>query len=88
MSRYIATEAIRGANRVLAEADALLQKALQEKGPNAPVAFPNTAYFLPTIMGLTGQRVEKIGDLTAVVAHAKELLHPVPAPSSVDAISG
>lgn len=78
MSRYIATAAIRGANRVVAEADALLQKAMQEKGPDAPVAFPNTAYFLPTIMGLTGQRVEKVGDLAAVVQQARDMLHPVP----------
>jgi acetyl-CoA synthase len=78
MSRYIATAAIRGANRVVAEADALLQKALQEKGSETPVAFPNTAYFLPTILGLTGLRVEKIGDLVPVIKLAKEMLHPVP----------
>ena len=61
MSRYIATAAIRGANRIVSEADAFLQQALSEKGPDTPVAFPNTAYFLPTIMGLTGQKVEKGG---------------------------
>ena len=44
MSRYIATRAIRGANAIVAEADALLKKAIAEKGADTPVAFPNTAY--------------------------------------------
>ena len=43
MSRYIATRAIRGANLITQEAEALLNKALQETGPETPVAFPNTA---------------------------------------------
>ena len=47
MSRYVATRAIRGANAIVAEADALLQKALAERGADQGVAFPNTAYFLP-----------------------------------------
>ncbi len=78
MSRYIATRAIRGANLIVAEAEALLAKALREKGPETPVAFPNTAYYLPTILGLTGREVSKLGQLTPVVEHAKDLLHPVP----------
>ena len=47
MSRYIATRAIRGANALTTEAELLLQKALAEKGSETPVAFPNTAYYLP-----------------------------------------
>jgi len=78
MSRYIATAAIRGAHRIVAETEALLQKALKEKGPDTPVAFPNTAYFLPTILGLTGHKVENIGDLVPVLEIAKGMLHPVP----------
>jgi len=78
MSRYIATAAIRGANRIVQEADAMLQKALQELGPNTPVAFTNTAYYLPTILGFTGMEVSKLGDLPAVIEYAKGLLHPVP----------
>jgi acetyl-CoA synthase len=78
MSRYIATRAIRGANAIVAEAEALLQKALAEKGPDAPVAFTNTAYYLPVIYGLLGHPVSKIGDLVPVIEHAKSLLHPPP----------
>ena len=51
MSRYIATRAIRGANALVTEAELMLNKALAEKGPDTPVSFPNTAYYLPTIYG-------------------------------------
>jgi len=79
MSRYIATRAIQGANGLVAEADALLQKAIAEKGADTPVAFPNTAYFLPVTLGILGREVNTLGELVPVLDHAKGLLHPVPA---------
>ncbi len=79
MSRYIATRAIRGSNALVHEAELMLKKALREKGPDTPVAFPNTAYFLPTIYGMTGLAVENLGQLEPVIEHARSLLHPVPA---------
>mgnify|MGYP001123041973 FL=1 len=81
MSRYIATRAIRGANALVTEAELMLHKALTEKGPETPVTFPNTAYYLPTINGMTGIQIEKLGQLTKVLDHARELLHPVPSPN-------
>jgi acetyl-CoA synthase len=78
MSRYIATHAIRGANAVVHEAEVMLKRALAEKGPEAPVAFPNTAYYLPMTLGMTGMEVTQVGQLSAVMEHAKGLLHPVP----------
>jgi acetyl-CoA synthase len=78
MSRFIATRAIRGANAIVHEAEVMLKHALQEKGPDTPVAFPNTAYYLPLILGMTGREVEKVGDLEPVLEEAKALLHPVP----------
>ncbi len=78
MSRYIATRAIRGANAIVTEAEALLKKAIAEKGTEAPVAFPNTAYYLPVIYGMLGTQVTRLGDLIPVLEHAKNLLHPVP----------
>ncbi len=78
MSRYIATAAIRGANRIVKEADDLLQKALKELGPDAPIQFPNTAYYLPVVLGFTGLEVSKIGDLPRVIERTKALLHPEP----------
>ncbi len=81
MSRYIATRAIRGANALVAEAEIMLDHALAEKGPETSVSFPNTAYYLPTILGMTGRAVEKIGDLQPVMEQAREMLHPIPAAS-------
>ena len=81
MSRYIATRAIRGANALVTEAELMLRKAIAEKGPDTPVAFPNTAYYLPVILGMTGTPVETIGQLESVLAHARQLLHPIPSQS-------
>lgn len=78
MSRYIATRAIRGAHSVVEEAEQLLEKALAERGPETPAAFPNTAYHLPLILGLTGREVKTLGDLPPVLQKARSLLHPVP----------
>jgi acetyl-CoA synthase len=78
MSRYIATRAIRGANAIVHEAEVLLNRAIAEKGADAPVAFPNTAYYLPFILGMTGQEVDTIGGLVPALEQAKNLLHPIP----------
>jgi len=78
MSRYIATRAIRGASALVSEAEFMLNKAMAEKGPDTPVSFPNTAYYLPTIYGMTGIAVEKLGQLKDVLRHARDLLHPLP----------
>ncbi len=78
MSRYIATRAIRGANLIVAEADRMLKEAIQDLGPDTPVQFTNTAYFLPVTLAFTGREVTKLGDLTPVVEGAKKILHPVP----------
>ena len=78
MSRYIATRALRGANLIVQEADVLLQKALQELGPDKKIQFPNTAYFLPTILGYTGIEIETVGGLVPVLEHCHTLLHGMP----------
>ena len=78
MSRYIATRAIRGANALVTEADFMLKKAIQEKGAETPVAFPNTAYYLPLTLGMTGMEIETLGQLQEVLGKARKLLHPLP----------
>ncbi len=81
MSRYIATRAIRGANALVSEAELMLNQALAEKGTDTPVSFPNTAYYIPLIYGMTGNAVENLGQLIPVVEHARQLLHPMPSGS-------
>jgi acetyl-CoA synthase len=78
MSRYIATRAMRGAHALVAEADVMLQRALAEKGPDTPVAFPNTAYYLPVIYGITGLEVTRLSQLQPALGRAHSLLHPLP----------
>jgi len=79
MSKYIATRAMRGANALVTEAEIMLNRAIKEKGDNTPVSFPNTAYYLPTILGLTGKAIEKLGDLKPIIQYARDMLHPIPA---------
>ena len=81
MSRYIASRAIRGAHLLVNEADEMLSQTIAELGPDAPVAFPNTAYYLPTINGMMGVQVETLGQLEPVLKHARDLLHPMPSDS-------
>jgi acetyl-CoA synthase len=59
----------------------MLKKAIEEKGADHPVAFPNTAYYLPLIYGMTNIPVETLGQLDEVMQHAHSLLHPLPAES-------
>jgi len=78
MSRYIAKRAIRGAAAIVAEAEAAVEAAIAELGPDAAVQFTNTAYYLPVAYAFTGVKVEKLADLREVVARARALLHPIP----------
>jgi acetyl-CoA synthase len=79
MSRYIATRALNGASALVTEAECMLARAIAENGPDKSVAFPNTAYYLPVIYGMTGASVEKLGQLVPVMKQARSLLHPTPA---------
>jgi acetyl-CoA synthase len=79
VSKIIATAAIEGAHAVVAKAEAKLREAIDAKGANEPVAFPNTGYYLPVIYGFTGRKVTKLSELEPVIGLAKELLPAVPA---------
>ncbi|MCU0723385.1 MAG: CO dehydrogenase/CO-methylating acetyl-CoA synthase complex subunit beta, partial [Planctomycetes bacterium] len=79
MSKLIATAAIRGAHRIVARAEEALEAALRAHGPGRAVEFPNTAYFLPVVHGMTGLRVSAVGDCREVLKAARGLLPPEPA---------
>jgi len=78
MSRIIATAAIRGAHAYVEQARTQLQEAVDAFGPDRKVEFPNTAYYLPLTLALTGIEVDSLSDAQEALARAEALLPPVP----------
>jgi len=78
MSKLIASAAIRGAKRLVARAEEMIEKAIAEKGKDYVFEFPDTAYYLPMIYAMTGFPVKTIGDMKVALGFAKELLHDEP----------
>ncbi len=78
MSKLIATAAIRGANKLVAQAEEMLEKAIAEKGKDFVFEFPDTAFHLPMIYAMTGFAVKTLGDMKVALGFAKELQHSEP----------
>jgi acetyl-CoA synthase len=76
MSKIIASAAIRGAHKIVGQAEKKWQEAMDKWGANEPVGFPNTAYYLPIIYGILGIPVEKLGDMEQIIDRCKVLLPP------------
>jgi len=77
MSKIIASAAIRGAHKIVDQANKKWQQAMDKWGPNEPVGFPNTAYYLPVIYGILGIPVEKLGDMETVLKKCQSMLPPM-----------
>jgi acetyl-CoA synthase len=78
MSRIIASAAIRGAHHVVEDAEARLGRALEAHDGATRLEFPNTAFFLPLTLALTGLEVRTLEDARAPLRIARELLPRVP----------
>jgi len=78
MSKIIATAAVRGAHKLYEQAEESLEKAIEVKGKDAEVSYPNTAYYLPIMFLFLGQKVQKVGDLQESLQEAKKLLRDIP----------
>ncbi len=78
MSKIIASAAIRGAYEMVERAEKALAQAIKEKGKDAKVEYPNTAYYLPIILLFLGQKVQKLGDLELSLQEARKLLGEIP----------
>ncbi|UCF00016.1 MAG: CO dehydrogenase/CO-methylating acetyl-CoA synthase complex subunit beta [Planctomycetota bacterium] len=76
MSKIIASAAIRGAHKLVEQAEDYLCRAIKEKGRDCPVAFPNTGYYMPIIYSMTGRAVEKLSDFEGVMAEEIKPLLP------------
>jgi len=78
MSKIIAAAAIRGAHRLVKQAEELLEEVIAEKGKDYHFEFPDTAYYLPMIYAMTGFPVKTLQDMKVGLGFAKELLHEEP----------
>jgi len=78
MSRIIARAAIRGAHFYVGQAEKELNEAIEAYGPQKKIGFPNTAYYLPLILALTGIEVKTLADAQRALEVAKSFLPPIP----------
>jgi acetyl-CoA synthase len=79
MSKLICTSAIDGAVSFVAQAINMVEQALKQKGPDCPVSFPDTNYYLPVIYSFTGKQIKTVADLKDILEEAKSLLPARPA---------
>ena len=63
-----------GSNAVAGLTEQAVNDAIAANGADTPVAFPDTAYFFPTIYAATGVKVKTLGDLPACVGVLKSLI--------------
>ena len=81
MSKIICSAAIRGAHKIVQQAEDKLKDAIAQKGKDHKVEFPNTGYFFPIILSMTGREVKTLEELLPVLEEAKALLPEVPSES-------
>ena len=67
-----------GSNAVAGLTENAVNDAIAKHGADAAIAFPDTAYFFPTIYAATGVKVAKLGDLPACVGVLKSLISNKP----------
>ena len=77
MSKIIASAAIRGAHKIVNNAEEKWKQVMDKHGAKEPVGFPNTAYYLPVIYGMLGAKVENLGDMESVLKKCKAILPPM-----------
>ena len=63
-----------GSNAVAGLTESAVNDAIAKYGADHPIAFPDTAYFFPTIYAATGVKVKTLGDLVPCVGVLKSLI--------------
>ncbi len=63
-----------GSNAVAGMTEGAVNDAIAKYGADKEIAFPDTAYYFPTIYAATGVKVKTLGDLTACVGVLKSLI--------------
>jgi acetyl-CoA synthase len=78
MSKIIASAVIRASHEIVKRTEDMLEKAIADKGKDFVFEFPDTAYHLPMIYGMTGFKIITLADMKVALGMAKEQLHPEP----------
>jgi len=78
MSKVVAAAAVRGSHAVAAQAEEKLKAALEKHGEGQPLAFPETAFYLPMAYALLGLEVSTLGEARQVLETVKALLPEEP----------
>lgn len=68
-------QAYEGTIVALGYAEILLNKAIKDFGPDYPVAYPDTTYYLPVIHALSGEEVTKLSDLVPILNRMRDQVH-------------
>ena len=63
-----------GSNAVAGLVEGAVNAAIEKYGAEKEIAFPDTAYYFPTIYAATGVKVKTLGDLPACVGVLKSLI--------------
>ncbi len=80
MSHKVFSAVIRGAHGFVAEAQQAWRRAVDTHGESAELRFPDTAFALPMILALTGNKVRTLADCEPILKHCRnDLLHEAPA---------
>jgi len=66
--------ALNGAITATGYAEILLTQAIRVYGPDQPVSFPDTAYFLPVITSLSGEKVTRLSELPPILNRVRHQL--------------
>jgi acetyl-CoA synthase len=70
-------EVYHGAITATSYAEILLNQAIRTYGPDHPVGYPDTAYYLPVIRCYSGEEVKKLGDLPPILNRKRAQISPV-----------
>ena len=81
MSKIVAAAAVRGSHQVVNEVEQMLTAAIEEKGEDCAVSFPETAFYLPMIYSLLGEEVKTLGEMKPIMEYTKTLLSEEPSES-------
>jgi len=79
MSKVVAGLIVKGAGKLLGDAETFLGRAVKEKGEASAIAFPETAFYLPLANALLGLETRTLSGAGKILAAAKTLVVKVPA---------